>query len=191
LFFIGCGGSGSSEPTGTNGETNDGANNQVEDVTNNFTPSLHLQKLGDNGTLLDDNADSWKIVYFIDEGIMVEAKTLSTYVKTFSFDGAKEYCDNLDHAGFTDWKLTNSEELRYILGLSSTSEIEMSYFPYYFNDKIVTGSYTEYSALLVSSVDDENISDGSQRVWKNHQSTTARIAIGFHNTAKAMCIRKD
>lgn len=160
VFLVGCGGS-SSEPTtpsDVSGNTQaQSSTGQNPENTQTFTSSPYFNKLGENGVALDDDVTSWKITEEVSEGIMIQAKTVTTWAKLYTFKEAKAYCENLNYAGFDDWRLPNSTEALYIMELASHSSVEMQYFPHYFSDSYVdANSWKQYSYLFATRINDNN-----------------------------------
>lgn len=71
------------------------------------------------------------------------------FVQTSSWQGALSYCENLTHAGYSDWRLPNRNELASLWNLDKTSK-PCSDFP---NIHVVSPSGYYESFWSSSSID--------------------------------------
>ena len=83
------------------------------------------------------------MVEIIDQNLLVHNPTYAESIKEYSYNDALVYCENLESGGYLDFRVPTQQELFMILTIAKTSEIEMAYFPNYFN---------HYSGGFISSI---------------------------------------
>jgi len=143
--LIGCGGDNSSTKSIKQ-------NPNVGKIDNSFVASPHLQKIGEDGEILNAGTSSWKAVEIIETGLMFETKTLVNSLNSYTHDEALNYCENLQLAGFDDWRLPTSKELYTIFKVAINSSAENKYFVDYFKDTIYTVNRYCYDCTLTYSI---------------------------------------
>jgi len=135
-----------------------------------LTSSPYLNKIGDNGQVLDASASSWDMVELVEEGLLVNNPSYTDSLKTYTFDEAKLYCNNLSVGGYSDFRLPTSSELVLILSIAKTSTIEKSYFEYYFNDyysyvyQHLNKTYGSYSLLWADNETKHAVTNDSETI---------------------------
>ena len=150
---------------GSEDSSSDSKSDNVQNSSSNgtsFKASPFLKKLGNNGVELSASASSWDIVEIEETGLMIEAKTLVNYSYVYNHAEAVIYCENLDRAGFTDWRLPNENELRGLLAVSNNSEIERVYFPHFYKNPV-----SLWGADFVKRVD-ANVNSNGEVVAKEY-----------------------
>jgi hypothetical protein len=153
---VGCG---SSDDASVGNENVAPSSNDTAEVVTPTPPtsssSPYLNKLGDNGTVLSPSATSWKMVEFKDIGLMLEEKTILNHNLTYGYEDSKNYCQSLELAGYTDWRLPTREEATAIFNIMSISSGERAYFKYYMADYICRNAkcsiYISYPVIWTST----------------------------------------
>jgi len=185
LVISGCGSSDSS---------NDSEAGESSSSTNITQGSPYLNKIGENGQVLSADAESWDMVELVEEGLLVNNPSYTDSLKSYTFDEAEVYCENLNSGGYSDFKIPTLNEIKLILNMSIASEIEKIYFINYFKDY---KSYTTGSA---------NYLRGSYpRMWADDETTHAvtyngdtkqYMVNGWYNSSsyepskKVFCVRR-
>ncbi len=175
-------------PTINNPSTDKSAKDNV-DIDNNFQISPFLRKLGDNGTILDDKAKSWKITEIEENGLMiVKTQKYTDLSKDFSYDEAKEYCQNLVYAGFDNWRLPTKNEAISIMDIARLSMIELSYFPL---EEAYASYHDDYLYFGIKSPDTDRFGYGEQGQIGSFKKIKENWHIAdYKSNYKAICVRK-
>ncbi len=156
----------------------------VGKIDNSFVASPHLQKVGEDGEVLNANASSWKAVEIIESGMMFETKTLINSLTKYNYSEAFTYCNNLQLVGFDDWRLPTKSELITIFSIAINSDSEKQYFSDYLKEKpstwtSVQSMYDAFSVIYrghyVIKIDSGYVRDSS----KNNS-----------NSISAWCVRQ-
>ena len=133
LGVTGCGSSNGVSKENTSGSIIQDDKKSPDDKTESkFTPSPYLQKTGANAEVLDDNATNWKAAEIKENGLMFERKSLVGALQEYTHEDGVKYCEDLNLAGYQDWRLPTKEELKLVLTLATNSTHEIQYFPDYF-----------------------------------------------------------
>ena len=119
-------------------------------ITPTVQSSQYLNKIGDNGQVLDASASSWKMVEIVGEGLLVENPSYSQSIKVYNQADGGLYCENLVLGGYSDFRLPTYQELDMILKISYHSAIERSYFDNYYSDYTVQNGGRYYKSIVSS-----------------------------------------
>jgi hypothetical protein len=153
----------------------------VDYPTETTQASPYLNKIGENGQVLDSSASSWDMVEIVDEGILVDNPSYVTSLKTYNHDDALVYCENLSSGGYSDFRLATRDELYLILKVGSLSQTEENYFVNYFSD--VNSDGVPYS--IWSST---GFGEDFYYIYSRDKDIIKSTAYSFY-TKKAFCVR--
>ena len=187
IIFTGCG----SDDSNTTEVTNESDENTTEVITS--LSSIYLNKLGDNAVVLEDDADSWKMVEIVDTNFLVQGHTLVSYASSYTYTGAVTYCDELSLAGYTDWRIPTITELTTIMNVAINSKDERDFFQHYFSD-IGAGSSvygTTFSYIWASGHSDPAQYNYYATAYWNESNgySINNYYQGISNINKALCVR--
>ena len=93
-----------------------------------------------DGEELNADVQNWEATEIIETGLMIEHKTFVASAYTYTHEEAVQYCENLQKAGYTDWRLPTKQELQAVFTIATNSETELSYFSNYFKNPEITST---------------------------------------------------
>jgi len=177
LILAGCGSSNDTDNT----------TKPIEEVT----PSQYFNKIGANGTILEADATSWEMVELVEAGLLVNNPTFANSVKTYTFEEAVDYCENLSSAGYTDFRTPTENELLSILKTAILSDLERSYFQNYFQNYLIktypdVGARKYYGKLWFEKTDTHKTMQVMSSTQEGYNVGSWSVNIG----AGTFCVRK-